>query len=175
MTIASLWTQIQALPTPVLTVVCAIAGAVGAMVAALITALGGKLLVTPFLSARDKQDREVEWRKHASELTKLDLERKLKSGRDFTVTSLRPSILDFLANYRDLQELGQRTPKDLYLDIVKNRLNSAVPTKAGQAEVKLDGDSKASSEKMQAAFKVGSWIAMLAVALTLIENRRRGK
>lgn len=103
-------------------------GAVATIVAALFTAILGKFLVTPFLSARDKQDREVEWRKHAIELTKLDLERKLKSGRDFSRSPLRPSILDFLANYRDLQELGTTSPKALYTTILASRVKSAPPS-----------------------------------------------
>lgn len=103
-------------------------GAVATIVAALFTAILGKFLVTPFLSARDKQDREVEWRKHAIELTKLDLERKLKSGRDFSRSPLRPSILDFLANYRDLQELGKTSPKALYTTILASRVKSAPPS-----------------------------------------------
>ena len=84
----------------------------------------GRLIVTPFLSARDRQDRESEWRKHALELTKLDLERKLKSGTDFKAHRLRPSILDFLANYRDLQKLGSKSPKELYRLITVQRLKS---------------------------------------------------
>lgn len=118
-----LLTEMAKVSPGVLAVVVAISGALGAIVAALLTGLLGKLLVTPFLSARDKQDREAEWRKHALELTKLDLERKLKSGRDFTTKPLRPSILDFLANYRDLQELGKKSPKDLYQTIMEKRTN----------------------------------------------------
>lgn len=101
--------------------IAAMAGAIGAIVAALVTALIGKLIVTPFLSARDKQDRESEWRKHALELTKLDLERKLKTRQDFQANPVRPSILDFLANYRDLQELGSKSPKELYEIITEQR------------------------------------------------------
>jgi hypothetical protein len=101
--------------------ITAAAGAIGAILSAGLSGLLGKLVVTPFLGARDKQDREVEWRKHAIELTKLDLERKLKSGRDFTENPLRPSILDFLANYRDMQELGVKTPGELYKLIVEKR------------------------------------------------------
>lgn len=105
-----------------LAAVIALAGATGAIVAAIITAIIGKLIVTPFLSARDKQDREAEWRKHAIELTKLDLERKLKSHTNLEKNPLRPSVLDFLANYRDLQELGTKTPKDLYIAIRDKRI-----------------------------------------------------
>ena len=102
----------------VLAAIVAVGGAAGAITSALIT----KLFVTPFLSARDRQDREAEWRKHAIDLTKLDLERKLKTRPDTDKSPLRPSILDFLANYRDLQELGQRSPKELYLLIESQRI-----------------------------------------------------
>lgn len=33
---------------------------------------------------------------------------------------LNTSILDFLANYRDLSELGTKTPKELY-DVIKEK------------------------------------------------------
>lgn len=130
-----------------LAAIVAMAGATGAVFAALVTALLGKFIVTPFLSARDKQDKESEWRKHALELTKLDLERKLKTRQDFQLNPLRPSILDFLANYRDLQELGTKSPKELYAVIIEQRtkqpsqatppankpLNSDVPPSGGGA------------------------------------------
>lgn len=61
------------------------------------------------------------------EVTKLELERKLRSGRNFNAHPLRPSILDFLANYRALQELGTKTPAVLYEEIVKNRFKEAPP------------------------------------------------
>lgn len=129
--IDNLFADLAKVPANVLAVITALAGAIGAIFAALLTALLGKLIVTPLLSARDKMDREVEWRKHALELSKLDLERMLKSGRDFKVHPLRPSIMDFLANYRDLQELGSKSPKELYLDIKDKRTNpppTVVPT-----------------------------------------------
>jgi len=115
-------TELAKVPPGVLAAIAALAGATGAVLSALVTGLLGKLIVTPFLGARDKQDREVEWRKHALELTKLELERKLKSGRDLRAQPLRPTILDFLANYRDLQELGSKTPAQLYDKIRKDRI-----------------------------------------------------
>ena len=121
--------ELNKLSPGTLTAVVALAGALGGIVSAILTAVLGKFLVSPFLGARDKQDREVEWRKHAIELTKLDLERRLRSGGS---TQLRPSILDFLANYRDLQELGQKTPKQLYLDILIDRIN---PTPADVSSI----------------------------------------
>ena len=117
--------ELSKIPPGLLTAIAALAGATGAILAALITGLLGKLVVTPFLGARDKQDREVEWRKHALELTKLEVERKLKSGRDFKAFPMRPSILDFLANYRDLQELGTKTPAALYKEITEKRVKPA--------------------------------------------------
>jgi hypothetical protein len=129
----NLLAELAKVPPGVLSAIAALAGATGAILAALLTGLLSKLIVTPFLGARDKQDREVEWRKHALELTKLDLERKLKSGRDFKVSPLRPSILDFLANYRDLQELGARSPAALYITIVDSRIKPR-PTDQTKAE-----------------------------------------
>ena len=105
-----------------LSAVVALAGLAGVIIGAIITGVFGKILVTPFLSARDQQDKEAEWRKHAIELTKLDLERKLKTRSEADKTPVRPSIMDFLANYRDLQELGVRTPKELYIIIDRQRI-----------------------------------------------------
>ena len=134
--------ELAKIPLGVLTAIAALSGAVGAILAALISGLLGKLVVTPYLGARDKQDREVEWRKHAIELTKLEVDRKLKSGRDFSVYPLRPSILDFLANYRDLQELGTKTPAALYKEITEKRIKplpaSSKPTE--QKATRLDAD-----------------------------------
>lgn len=134
--------ELTKVPAGVLSAIAAVAGAVGAILAALLTGLLGKLVVTPFLGARDKQDREVEWRKHALELTKLDLERKLKSGQDFKTNPLRPSVLDFLANYRDLQELGKKSPAVLYTDIVEKRIKPMAPepAKGASMEPKASND-----------------------------------
>jgi|SRR5580693_7298385 hypothetical protein len=101
--------------------VTALAGLVGVIISALLglaVAVIGKLIV----GARDKQDREVEWRKHAIELTKLDLESKLRTRSTTDTSPLRPSILDFLANYRNLQELGSKSPADLYKLIKEKRI-----------------------------------------------------
>lgn len=104
-----------------LAAVAAVAGLIGTLAGAAGTLLG--VLLSRFvLSPRDLQDREVEWRKHAVELTKLDLDRKIRTRPPGDTRSLRPSILDFLANYRDLQELGATTPKDLYLKIERDRI-----------------------------------------------------
>jgi hypothetical protein len=105
-----------------LVAITAFAGASGAVIAAIITAIIAKFFVTPFLGARDKQDKEVEWRKHAIELTKLDLERKIKTRQPTDTRPLRPSILDFLANYRDLRELDNASPRDLFATIEAMRI-----------------------------------------------------
>lgn len=141
--LADLLSELAKVPAGLLAAIAAFAGATGAILAALITGLLGKLVVTPFLGAKDKQDREVEWRKHALELTKLELERKLRSGRDFKAHPLRPSILDFLANYRDLQELGKKMPAVLYEEIVKNRIKAAplgAPAAAAPAATFVEDD-----------------------------------
>ena len=99
-------------------------GAIGTILAALIVGVAGGLISHRYARERDQQDKESQWRQHAIELTKLDLERKLKSQPPETATPLRPSILDFLANYRDLQELGERTPRELYQKIMDTRIDS---------------------------------------------------
>jgi hypothetical protein len=114
--------ELGALSPGALAAIVALASACGAVMSAIVTAVVGKVIVTPFLSARDQQDREAEWRKHAIELTKLDLERKLRVRQPSDTTRLRPSILDFLANYRDLQELGDRSPRELYQLIETKRI-----------------------------------------------------
>jgi hypothetical protein len=91
--------------------------------AAVIVGVFGAFIGAWFSRHRDSQDRESQWRSHAVELTKLDLERKLKTRDPNDRKPLRPSILDFLANYRDLQELGELSPKDLYLRIQKSRVS----------------------------------------------------
>jgi hypothetical protein len=116
--------ELSQLSPGTLAAIVALAGAFGAVVSAILTAVLGKFVVTPFLGARDKQDKEVEWRKHAIELTKLDLDRKLKTRSATDTSPLRPSILDFLANYRDLQELGGKTPTQLYSDIKSKRISA---------------------------------------------------
>lgn len=130
-----------------LAVLAAVSGAIGAIVAAIITAVIGKIIVTPFLSARDRQDKEAEWRKHAVELTKLDLERKFKTRIDGDKRPIRPSILDFLANYRDLQELGSKTPKDLYNEILAKRISSTGEASHAETQSKslLATDAKPST------------------------------
>ena len=128
--------ELSELPGPVLTAIVAFAGAIAVIISAVI----GSIFVTPLLGARDKQDREVEWRKHALELTKLDLERRLKTYVVGESQPLRPSILDFLANYRDLQELGTKTPSDLYTTIKERRITRHPPTQAENSAIQSSDD-----------------------------------
>jgi hypothetical protein len=102
--------------------------AVATVLAALIVSVTGGVIAGWFASLRDRQEKETQWRDHALELTKLDLERKLKTRKSEDTRPLRPSILDFLANYRDLCELedrvrkGRHTPAKLYDLILKQRV-----------------------------------------------------
>jgi len=98
--------------------------AMASLIAAAAAAAIAHLLSKRWLSARDRQDREAEWRNHAIELTKLDLERKLRGRRRYDKSPIRPSILDFLANYRDLQELGTSSPTELYKKIGTARISA---------------------------------------------------
>lgn len=117
-----------------------VAQAVGTLIAALIVGVCGALIARRHSRERDRQDRESQWRTHAIELTKLDLERKLKTSAPDGSVRLRPSILDFIANYRDLQELGARSPRDLYILIEEQRIqDSSLDGEDGPAEVELEG------------------------------------
>jgi hypothetical protein len=111
--------NISKLPQGTVSAIATMSGAIGAIISCIITIIIGKVL----LSARDKQDKEVEYRKHAIELTKMDLERKLRTIQNKPKLPLRPSILDFLANYRDLQELNRTNVKELYLKIEEKRIS----------------------------------------------------
>ncbi len=103
-------------------------GAIGTVAAAVIVAVAGGIITGLYARARDKQDKESEWRSHALELTKLEVERKLKT-QELTKTpvDMRPSILDFLANYRDLKELDTLKPGALYTKIEKQRISKVSP------------------------------------------------
>ncbi|MGJ4941404.1 hypothetical protein ACQR1W_12595 [Bradyrhizobium sp. HKCCYLS1011] len=121
--------ELSKLQPTTLAAVTALTTATGAVIVAVITGLITKFVV----GARDRQDREVEWRKHAIELTKLDLDRKLKTRSPTETRPLRPSILDFLANYRDLQDLDKAAPRDLYATILAMRIkkqNTSAPEPA---------------------------------------------
>lgn len=78
------------------------------------------------LQKRHDLDKESEWRSHAVELTKLEVNRKLEIWKATAADKrnpLRPAVLDFLANYRDLVELDNSTPRDLYLKILADRIS----------------------------------------------------
>lgn len=120
------------------TILAALVNCSGSIIAALIVGVAGALISTRYSRERDKQDKESQWRQHAIELTKLDLERKLKAN---IKQPLRPSILDFLANYRDLQELGKYSPKELYLIIEEKRISKLTEGDDKKVEP-LSSDSK---------------------------------
>jgi hypothetical protein len=126
-----MWGQIKAqLGQP--EVVGSFVQATATVLSALIVGLIGALIAARHARERDRQDREAQWRSHAVELTKLDLERKLKTREPADTRRLRPSILDFLANYRDLQELGGRSAADLY-DVIRLKRIAAANTTAAPA------------------------------------------
>jgi hypothetical protein len=98
--------------------------ALGTMGAAVIVWIAGSLITRRQNENRNEQDREAQYRTHAVELTKLEAARKLKrfeldpTNQPFP----RTSILDFLANYRDLKQLDYKEPKDLYAEIEEKRI-----------------------------------------------------
>jgi hypothetical protein len=106
-----------------------VVAATGTVLAAVVVGVLGGLIAASYQRRRDAQDKESEWRSHAIELTKLDAQRKLKAWKDGE--SIRPFILDFLANYRDLQELGEKTPGELYLKIKKDRISKSDDSEDG--------------------------------------------
>lgn len=111
-----------------------IISATATILAALIVGIAGAMIGQRYARERDRQDKESQWRQHAIELTKLDLERKIKTWPEEKKEHLRPTILDFLANYRDLQQLGEMSPKELYLKIIEDRIQSV--------DEEVDNDSK---------------------------------
>ena len=106
--------------------------AVATLVGIALTAVLGKVLSSAWLSARDRLDKETEWRSHAIELTKLDVQKKIERFKIDPSIQLRPSILDFLAIYRDLQELGSQSPKELYIQIIENRTKDIGRNRSGE-------------------------------------------
>ena len=103
-------------------VVAGLISAGGTILGALIVGIAGTIISRRYTRARDLQDRESQWRSHAIELTKLEVQRKL-ACRTADDPRPRPAILDFLANYRDLQELGSKTPRELYETIERVRIS----------------------------------------------------
>jgi len=108
-------------------VVAGLITAGGTILGALIVGIAGTLISRRYTRTRDLQDRESQWRSHAIELTKLEVERKL-ACRTPDDPRPRPAILDFLANYRDLQELGSKTPRELYETIERVRISETRKT-----------------------------------------------
>ena len=132
--------ELNALTPDTLKLLGVIVKAVASLLGIVIAAFLGKYLAGIWLSARDRQDKEVEWRNHAIELTKLDLERRIKSRGENAIPPLRPIILDFLANYRDLQELGKKSPKELYLKIEQSRIKKPAASERPEEANRVDGD-----------------------------------
>lgn len=112
----------------------AIVTAVGTVLGAIVVGVFGTLITRKYSREKDRQEKEGQWRDHAIELTKLDLERKLKRYDVDHNISLRPSVLDFLANYRDLLELDKVSPKALYRNILENRRKEIGKDKADKEE-----------------------------------------
>lgn len=106
-------------------IAAALLDAGGTILAALIVGVAGSVISRRYSRERDRQDKESQWRQHAIEITRLDLERKLGDRGAAASSRLRPCVMDFLANYRDLQELGQSSPKELYEKIEKERIQRA--------------------------------------------------
>lgn len=106
-------------------IVAAVLTASGTLVSAMIVGIAGALISKKYSKERDRQDKESQWRNHSIELTKLDLQRKLESHKDNI--SIRPGILDFLANYRDLKELDTISPGELYNKIIDSRITKNAP------------------------------------------------
>jgi hypothetical protein len=132
-------------------VFAALIQAIGTIAGALIIGVAGTLLTRWLAIARDRQDRESQWRTHAVELTKLDIQRKIETWKEGDPRP-RPAILDFLANYRDLQELGKTTPKDLYLKIEKDRITApSTPPQGGATPAHAAHASSVSSEPSASA------------------------
>lgn len=99
----------------------------GAIIAALIVGLLGGLITFGYNVHRTRQDRESQWRNHAIELTKLDLQRKLSSRTVVTNLPIQPSIHDFLNNYRQLKKLDSMTVEAVYNEIVTKHTDTNPP------------------------------------------------
>lgn len=97
--------------------------ALGTIGAAVIVWIAGSVITKRQNENRNAQDREAQYRTHAVELTKLEAARKLKRYElnPTAQTYPRTSILDFLANYRDLKQLDYKDPGVLYIEIPEKR------------------------------------------------------
>ena len=103
----------------------AVISAIGTLSAAVIVGIFGGLITWRYNKEKDRQEKELQYRSHAIELAKLDHERKLKVFESNPTKRLRPGILDFLANYRDLKELDHKSPRELYEIIEAQRISHA--------------------------------------------------
>lgn len=119
----------------------AIIQGIGTVFGALIVGIAGVRISNKYSRERDRQDKESQWRSHAIELTKLDLQRKIKA-RELNPRKkpLRPSILDFLANYRDLEELDTQSPADIYLKVKEKRITREDSIKSKSKMIKDNHD-----------------------------------
>jgi len=100
------------------------------------------------LQKRYYLDLEIGMRSHAVELTKLEMERKLeawKVNNKADKRPLRPVIQDFLAVYRDLQELRTVSPKELYEKIDKSRITRQKRNAAAPVEKEIQPEITAHS------------------------------
>jgi hypothetical protein len=118
------------------------------------------------LDKRHDLDKESEWRSHAVELTKLEIQRKLeiwKLTEEDKRSKLRPAILDFLANYRDLIELDKITPRDLYLKILSVRI-SQLTSDDRETLTEAEAQTVEAKQSGQASAEPGTAVASKAKA-----------
>jgi hypothetical protein len=139
--------------------VLALTEAQATIIAAGIVAIVGGIVAGFFAYLSDRQEKETRWRDQAIELTKLDLERKLRTRAPGDTSRIRPSILDFLANYRDLCELrdnsnplfgdvdgdARRTPTELY-ELIRTRRTASAKRAAGEAASASDDEASDRSD-----------------------------
>ncbi|WPJ96357.1 hypothetical protein SH580_01405 [Coraliomargarita algicola] len=105
-----------------------ISQAVGTIASAIIIGVIATRLQRKYQKEKDRQDRDAQWRQFAIDLTRLELERKIEVYKADKGSSkeIRTVIDDFLAFYRDLNELGptgngSKTVRELYIDIMVRR------------------------------------------------------
>ena len=121
--------------------------------AAIIVGIAGALISSFFSRAKDRQEKESQWRSHAIELAKLDMERQLATRKPNE--SIRPSILDFLANYRDLKELDYMSAKELYLKIEANEISTREDEEAGSGGRRITLPIKRAADAV--AYRLSRW------------------
>lgn len=122
--------------------------AFGSIGAAIILGIVANRIRDRYQKEKDRQDKDAQWRQHAIDLTRLELERKIEQFKKSTQPDLpiRSVIDDFLAFYRDLNELGptgegQKSVKELYLEIMTRRKTFQDDTLLDSIRAKLlEGD-----------------------------------